>query len=75
MNYEYYSSLALVTSVVVYMLAMFAHAAEWAGRAAAVSRAGECRTVVAAGAGVAPASRCRRPARRPRPTAVRPSTR
>ncbi len=30
MNYEYYSSLALVTSVVVYMLAMFAHAAEWA---------------------------------------------
>ena len=30
MNYGYYSSLALVTSVVVYMLAMFAHAAEWA---------------------------------------------
>ncbi len=28
--YEYYSSLALVTSVVVYTLAMFAHAAEWA---------------------------------------------
>ena len=34
MNYEYYSSLALVTSAVVYMLALFAHAAEWsaAGR-------------------------------------------
>ncbi len=30
MNLEYYSSLALVTSVVVYVLAMFAHAAEWA---------------------------------------------
>ncbi len=30
MRYETYSSLALVTSVVVYMLAMFAHAAEWA---------------------------------------------
>ena len=30
MNYEYYSSLALVASAVVYMLAMFAHAAEWA---------------------------------------------
>ena len=29
-NYEYYSSLALVSSVVVYALAMFAHAAEWA---------------------------------------------
>ena len=34
MNVEYYSSLALVTSAVVYMLALFAHAAEWsaAGR-------------------------------------------
>ena len=30
MSYEYYSSLALVSSVVVYALAMFAHAAEWA---------------------------------------------
>ena len=29
-RYEYYSNLALVSSVVVYMLAMFAHAAEWA---------------------------------------------
>jgi cytochrome c-type biogenesis protein CcsB len=30
MTFEYYSSLALVSSVVVYALAMFAHAAEWA---------------------------------------------
>ena len=30
MNLEYYSSAALVTSVVVYLLAMIAHAAEWA---------------------------------------------
>ena len=30
MRYEYYSNLALVSSAVVYMLAMFAHAAEWA---------------------------------------------
>jgi cytochrome c-type biogenesis protein CcsB len=30
MSFEYYSSLALVSSVVVYALAMFAHAAEWA---------------------------------------------
>ena len=30
MTYEYYSSLALVSSVVVYALAMFAHTAEWA---------------------------------------------
>jgi cytochrome c-type biogenesis protein CcsB len=29
-NLEYYSNLAFVTSVVVYLLAMFAHAAEWA---------------------------------------------
>jgi cytochrome c-type biogenesis protein CcsB len=29
-RYEYYSSLLLVSSVVVYALAMFAHAAEWA---------------------------------------------
>ena len=30
MNIEYYSNAALVTSVVVYLLAMVAHAAEWA---------------------------------------------
>lgn len=30
MRYEYYSNLALVSSAVVYALAMFAHAAEWA---------------------------------------------
>jgi len=30
MSYEYYSSLALVSSVLVYALAMFAHTAEWA---------------------------------------------
>jgi len=30
MSYEYYSSLALVSSVVFYALAMFAHTAEWA---------------------------------------------
>ena len=30
MNLEYYSNLAFVTSVVVYALAMLAHAAEWA---------------------------------------------
>ena len=30
MTYEYYSSLSLVSSVVVYAFAMFAHAAEWA---------------------------------------------
>ncbi|HEV2928532.1 MAG TPA: hypothetical protein VGW74_07560 [Propionibacteriaceae bacterium] len=30
MNLEYYSSLALVASVVVYVVAMCLHAAEWA---------------------------------------------
>jgi cytochrome c-type biogenesis protein CcsB len=37
MRYEYYSNLALVSSAVVYVLAMFAHAAEWA----AVRRTGQ----------------------------------
>ena len=30
MDYGYYSSIAFVGSVVVYLLAMIAHAAEWA---------------------------------------------
>jgi cytochrome c-type biogenesis protein CcsB len=30
MRYEYYSNVALVTSVVVYLLAMFSHATQWA---------------------------------------------
>jgi cytochrome c-type biogenesis protein CcsB len=40
-NYGYYSSLTLVTSVVFYALAMFAHAAEWA----AARRTGSEETV------------------------------
>jgi cytochrome c-type biogenesis protein CcsB len=39
-RYEYYSNVALVSSVVVYALAMFAHAAEWAA-ARRVSVAGK----------------------------------
>ncbi|HSU36991.1 MAG TPA: c-type cytochrome biogenesis protein CcsB [Propionibacteriaceae bacterium] len=55
MNFEYYSSLCLVTAVVVYALAMFAHAAEWA----AARRSDETQTVderalVSVGAGPAP---------------------
>jgi cytochrome c-type biogenesis protein CcsB len=42
MRYEYYSSLCLVSSVVVYVLAMFAHAAEWAA-ARRVNVAGKSR--------------------------------
>ena len=38
MTYEYYSSLSLVSSVVVYALAMFAHAAEWAAARRVVAR-------------------------------------
>jgi len=58
MNTEYYSNAALVTSVVVYLLAMFAHAAEWAAarRVTADDQAGvELRVpaVVGAGAGTA----------------------
>ena len=50
MNYEYYSSLALVTSVVVYMLAMFAHAAEWASaRRVGADESVEARELVSVG--------------------------
>ncbi|MET0694607.1 MAG: c-type cytochrome biogenesis protein CcsB [Propionibacteriaceae bacterium] len=52
MRYEYYSSVALVTSVVVYALAMFAHAAEWAAArkvTADVDEQVEQRSLVAAG--------------------------
>ena len=42
MRYEYYSNLALVSSVVVYALAMFAHAAEGAAaRRVSVAEKGE----------------------------------
>ncbi len=52
MNYEYYSSLALVTSVVVYMIAMFAHAAEWAA-ARRVPADAEAPVAALVGAGAA----------------------
>jgi cytochrome c-type biogenesis protein CcsB len=59
-NLEYYSSLALVTSAVVYMLALFAHAAEWsaAGRMSlrTADRSGEL-----VGAATGAASRTLRP--------------
>ena len=45
MSYEYYSSLALVIPVVVYALAMFAHAAEWAA-ARRLRRCQACRSRV-----------------------------
>ncbi|MGO1973013.1 MAG: c-type cytochrome biogenesis protein CcsB [Propionibacteriaceae bacterium] len=51
MNYEYYSSLAMVTSVVVYLLALIAHAAEWgAARSLGADTTSE-RRLVGAGAG------------------------
>jgi cytochrome c-type biogenesis protein CcsB len=51
-NYSYYSSVALVSSVVVYLLAFFAHAAEWAAarRDATTEEVAE-RQLVMAGAG------------------------
>ncbi len=50
MRYEYYSSVALVSSVVVYALAMFAHAAEWASaRRVPVADTVPARQLVAAG--------------------------
>ncbi|GAA2107424.1 c-type cytochrome biogenesis protein CcsB [Microlunatus panaciterrae] len=53
MNYQYYSSLAIVTAVVVYMLAMFSHAAEWASaRRLGVARPAHTeRELVGVGAG------------------------
>ena len=54
MNYEYYSNLALVASVVVYALAMFAHAAEWAsarGLAAPADQRVTERSLASVGAG------------------------
>jgi cytochrome c-type biogenesis protein CcsB len=55
MTYEYYSSLALVSSVVVYALAMFAHAAEWASaRRIGVARPAERELVDVAAAETRP---------------------
>jgi cytochrome c-type biogenesis protein CcsB len=55
MTYEYYSSLALVSSVVVYALAMFAHAAEWAtARRTGVARPAERELVDVAAAETRP---------------------
>ena len=55
MNYSYYSSVALVSSVVVYLLAFFAHAAEWASaRRDPVTDEVAERRLVSVGAGGAP---------------------
>ena len=53
MNFEQYSSLALVASVVIYTLAMFAHAAEWAAARHIDVEGVEDRELVAVGAGAA----------------------
>ena len=53
MNLEYYSSLALVTSAVVYMLALFAHAAEWAAAGRMGLRTEPSVELVGASAGAA----------------------
>ena len=54
MNLEYYSSLALVTAAVVYMLALFAHAAEWSAAGRMGLRAEPAKESVAVGAAYAP---------------------
>lgn len=60
MNYEYYSSLAIVTSVVVYLLALIAHAAEWGAARTLGATATPDRELVGAGtsrrAGASPGS-------------------
>ena len=51
MNLEYYSSAALVTSVVVYLLAMTAYTAEWAAaRRAPVEESADRRELAGVGA-------------------------
>ena len=68
MNLEYYSSAALVTSVVVYLLAMTAYAAEWAAaRKAPVEESADRRELAGVGARGASttASTATRPTRRP----------
>ena len=69
MRYEYYSSVALVSSVVVYALAMFAHAAEWASaRRVPVAEAVPERQLVGAGGVPAPGpDRGHRPRQTPTP--------
>ena len=52
MNLEYYSSLALVTSVVVYLLALMVHAAEWSAAGRMRSRAEPVEEPVPVGAAV-----------------------
>ena len=54
MNLEYYSSAALVTAVVVYLLALIAHAAEWAAaRRSPVEDQADNRELVGAAVGAA----------------------
>jgi cytochrome c-type biogenesis protein CcsB len=53
-NLEYYSSLALVTSVVVYLLALMMHAAEWAAAGRMRLRAQPVEELVTVGAGLRP---------------------
>ena len=58
MNFEYYSSLALVASVVVYVVAMFLHAAEWAAaRRVAVEPAAVEQELVSVGSTTLPDER------------------
>ena len=52
MNLEYYSSLALITSVVVYLLALMVHAAEWSAAGRMRLRAEPVEEPVSVGAAV-----------------------
>ena len=67
----YYSSLAMVTSAVLYLLAMTLHAAEWASARTAVTVAEPELATVGAGASQRPAPPAPgRPAQRPRTEAL-----
>jgi cytochrome c-type biogenesis protein CcsB len=64
MNDAYYSNVALVTSVVVYLLAMVAHAAEWASArnvSTGAPAAAESKVLAAVGAGPGSGSGSGRP--------------
>lgn len=51
MNFEYYSNLAIVSAVVVYLLALLAHAAEWATARRVAAAPAETRELVGATVG------------------------
>jgi cytochrome c-type biogenesis protein CcsB len=60
-NFEYYSSLALVASVLVYVMAMFLHAAEWAAARRVVAEPAAVESELVSVGSAAPAEPVEKP--------------